>query len=150
MRNYIKVLKTREMKKIFFSMLSLFLAVSMFAQESVDPKVRKSADEMVKMYDLDEQQATTALEIQERRYRNLAEIASLETTDIDLYRHKYKAVQQSTDASLRRILNEEQMLIYNQRQSEIRTQRAAKAKELKAQGLSPKEIDDALIDFEKN
>ena len=138
------------MKKILFSILSLFLAAGIFAQSSVDPKVKKAADEMIEVYNLDEKQAVTALEIQERRFRNLAEIKSLENTDKNLYRHKYKAIQQSTDASLRRILNEEQMAIYNQRKLEDRTLRAAKTAELKEQGLTMEEIEDALIELDKN
>ena len=138
------------MRKIFFSILSLFLAVSVIAQGSVDPKVRKAADRMIKVYNLDEQQAVTALEIQERRFRNLEEISDLKNTDKDLYRHKLKAIQQSTDASLRRILNEEQMAIYNQRKIEIRNKRAAKTAELKAQGMSLEEIEDALLELEEN
>ncbi len=138
------------MRKIFFSILSLFLAVSVIAQGSVDPKVRKAADGMIKVYNLDEQQAVTALEIQERRFRNLEEISDLKNTDKDLYRHKLKAIQQSTDASLRRILNEEQMAIYNQRKIEIRNKRAAKTAELKEQGMTLEEIEDALLELEEN
>lgn len=138
------------MKNIFFSILSLFLVVSVLAQGTVDPKVRKATDEMIKVYNLDEQQAVTALEIQERRYRNLAEIASLKNTDKDLYQHKYKAIQQSTDASLRRMLNEEQMVIYNRRKLDIRNKRAEKTAELKEQGLSMEEIEDALLELEEN
>ncbi len=138
------------MKKIFFSVLSLFFVVSVFAQSSTDPKVRAAADEMIEMYNLDEKQATTALEIQERRFRNLAEIASLETTNKDLYRHKYKAIQQSTDASLRRILHEDQMVIYKKHKMELRVERAAKTEELKAKGLTIEEIEEALLEMEKN
>lgn len=131
-------------------MLSLIFAVSVFAQGSVDPKVEKAANEMIKVYNLDEDQAEVAFEIQERRFRNLAEIESLENTDKDLYRHKYKAIQQSTDASLRRILNEEQMAVYNQIKLDLRNQTAAKTAELKEQGLSMTEIEDALFEMEKN
>ena len=133
------------MRKIFFSIFSLFFVVGVLAQGSTDPKVRKAANEMVETYNLDETQAVTALEIQERKYRNLAEIASLENTDKDLYRHKYKAILQSTDASLRRMLNEEQMAIYNQRAMEIRTKKAERTAELKEQGLSMEEIEDTLL-----
>jgi hypothetical protein len=138
------------MKKIFFSILPLFLAMSVFAQHSVNPNAKIAADKMIKMFNLDEQQAATALEIQERRYKNLAEIAVLENTDKDLYRHKYKAIQQSTDASLRRMLNKDQMVIYNQKKLELRNQRAAKSAELKQQGLSMEEIENALFELEKN
>ncbi len=138
------------MKKIFFSILSLFLAVSVIAQSSVNPNAKKAADEMIKIYDLDEKQSVTALEIQERRYRNLAEIASLESTDKDLYRHKYKAILQSTDASLRRMLNENQIASYNERKMDLRERKAEKTAELKEQGLSMTEIEDALLEMEKN
>ncbi len=138
------------MKKIFFSILSLFLAVSVIAQSTLDPNARKAADEMIEIYDLDEKQSATALEIQERRYRNIAEIASLESTDKDLYRHKYKAILQSTDASLRRMLNEGQMAIYNQRKMDLRERKAAKTAELKEQGLSMTEIENALLEMDKN
>lgn len=136
------------MRKVFFIALSLSLTISVLAQGSTDPRVTKAANEMVRIYNLDEKQAATAVEIQERRFRNLAEIASLESTDKNLYRHKYKAIQQSTDASLRRMLNEEQMAIYNQRAIEIRNKKAEKTAELKEQGLSMEEIEDALLEFE--
>lgn len=136
------------MRKVFFIALSLSLTISVLAQGSTDPRVTKAANEMVRIYNLDEKQAATAVEIQERRFRNLAEIASLENTDKNLYRHKYKAIQQSTDASLRRMLNEEQMAIYNQRAIEIRNKKAEKTAELKEQGLSMEEIEDALLEFE--
>ena len=138
------------MKKIVFSMLSLFLVVGVFAQNITNPKVDKAANEMINTYNLDEDQAEIAFEIQERRFRNLAEIESLENTDKDLYRHKYKAIQKSTDASLRRILNEEQMAIYNQIQLDLRNERAAKTAELKEQGLSQVEIEETLFELEKN
>ena len=138
------------MKKILFVVLSLFVMGGVFAQGTVDTKVRKAADEMIEMYNLDEKQAVTALEIQERRFRNLAEIASLENTNKDLFRHKYKAIQSSTDASLRRMLNEEQMAVYNQRKSELRTKRAAKISELKEQGMTLEEIEYALLKMDEN
>jgi hypothetical protein len=100
---------------------------------------------MVKTYNLDEAQAATAIEIQERRFRNLAEIESLKNTNRDMYRHKFKAIQSSTDASLRRMLNEEQMAIYNQRKQELRKKNADKTAQLKAKGLSVDEIEDALL-----
>ena len=133
------------MKNLVLSILSLMLALGVFAQDSVDPEVQKAADEMVKTYDLDETQAATAIEIQERRFRNLAEIESLKNTNRDMYRHKFKAIQSSTDASLRRILNEEQMSIYNQLKQELRKKNADKTAQLKAQGLSVDEIEDALL-----
>lgn len=138
------------MKNIFFSVLSLFLTVGVFAQGSTNPEIRKATDEMIKVYDLNADQAATALEIQERRFRNLGEIASLEKTDKGLYKHKYKAIQQSTDASLRRMLNESQMEIYNARKMDLRIKRAKKTAELKGQGLSIEEIEDALFELEKN
>ena len=138
------------MKKLFFSILSLFIAVSVIAQSSVDPNARIAADEMINIYDLDDKQSATALEIQERRYRNLAEIAPLESADKDLYRHKYKAILQSTDASLRRMLNESQMVVYNERKMDMREKKAAKTTELKEQGLTMTEIEDALLEMEKN
>ena len=128
----------------------MFLAVGIFAQSAVDSKVRKAADEMIEVYNLDEEQAVVAVEIQDRRFRNLAEIESLATTDKDMYRHKYKAIQQSTDASLRRILNEAQMVVYNERKLEIRNKVATKTAELKEQGMSVTEIEDALLEMEKN
>ena len=123
------------MKKLILSIFSLMLAISVFAQDTVDPKVQKAADEMVKTYNLDETQAATAVEIQERRFRNLAEIESLKNTNRDMYRHKFKAIQSSTDASLRRMLNEEQMAIYNQRKQDLRKKNADKTAQLKAKGL---------------
>ncbi len=132
------------MKKLFLSFFVLFIGLSAFAQEKSVAQV--ATDELVKVYDLDNKQAKEMLTIQERKIRNLEQISGMKDTDVKKYRHKHRAIQQSTDASTRRILNETQMKVYEQRRFEWRKKRAAKIAELKEAKKSLEEIEDALIE----
>ena len=134
------------MKKLFFSIFSLLLVSITFAQNQ---EASKDADKLIKIYNFDDEQSATMLEIQQRKFLNLAEISSLEESNKKMYRHKRKAIYQSTDASLRRMLNDDQMKIYKNNRIEWRKKRADKTAELKAQGKTLEEIEDALLDLEQ-
>ena len=133
------------MKKLIFSIFVLLLVNVSFAQKTA----RAAADELIKIYNLDADQAATMLEIQERKLKNLAEIADLESSNLKMYRHKRKAIYQSTDASIRRMLNESQMEIYKKMQNEKRLKEAAISAKLKSEGKTPEEIENALQEMEQ-
>lgn len=133
------------MKKLFLSTLLLLFAVSIFAQSKTST-AQEATDELVKVYQLDSKQATQMLVIQERKVRNMEQIKDMKATDAKMYRHKYRAINQSTDASIRRMLNDEQMKIYQQRRMEWRNQRAERIATLKESGLTLVEIEDKLLE----
>lgn len=137
------------MKKLFFGIFALLLVNLIATQGFAQQNAAKMAGELAKIYNLDDDQSATMLKIQERKLRNLSEIEHLKGSDEKMYRHKRKAIYQSTDASIRRMLREDQMAIYKQRSNEWRVKKADKTAELKAQGKSLEEIEDALLDMEQ-
>ncbi len=132
------------MKKIFLSFFALALTISVFAQANTEAQT--VTNELIKEYGLDNQQAAQMLVIQERKVRNMAEIESLKNSDTKKYRHKKRSIKQGTDASIRRVLNEEQMKIYQQKRLEWRKERAEKIAALKDSGMTMEEIEDTLLD----
>lgn len=132
------------MKKLLFSIFTLMIAFSATAQ--LNQSAQDATAELTKVYDLNEQQQKDMLVIQERRVRNLGQIKDMKTADVDKYRHKAKAIQQSTDASIRRMLTEEQMKTYQQERMKWRQERSAKISALKGTGLSFQEIEDKLLE----
>jgi len=111
-----------------------------------DQEIRIATEKLTEKYALNADQAKQLYRVLVRKERNLAEIEGLQQTDPPLYRKKVQNVQQSTLANLRRILNtKEQVEIYQKTQSEIRTQRNQKQKELLAKRASKEEIENALL-----
>jgi len=132
------------MKKLLFSIFTLMIAITASAQ--LNQTAQSATDELVEIYNLNEQQTKDMMVIQERRVRNLEQIKGMKDTDIDKYRHKIRAIKQSTDASIRRMLTEKQMEVYQRERTEWRKKRAAKISDLKGTGLTFKEIEDKLLE----
>jgi hypothetical protein len=119
-------------------------SVVIFAQTNSEAQM--ATDQLVKEYELNEQQSEQMLVIQERQIRNLAEIEALKNTDIKKYRHKKRSIQQGTDASIRRLLTKDQMEIYQKNRLEWRKERANRIAELKDSGMTMEEIENTLLD----
>lgn len=132
------------MKKVILSLFALALSIATFAQSNNDAQV--ATDKLVKEYNLDQQQAARMLVIQERKVRNLKEVEGIKKTDEKKYRHKKRSIQQGTDASIRRLLNEEQMKVYQQNRMTWRKERADRIADLKDSGMTMEEIEDKLLD----
>lgn len=132
------------MKKLFLNIFTLLLTFGAFAQSNVT--AQQATDELVKVFDLDTKQAAQMLVIQERKVRNLNQITEIKKTDVKKYRHKFRAIQQSTDASIRRMLTDTQMVTYKKRRLEWRENRAAKIADFKKTGMSFQEIEDKLLE----
>ncbi len=132
------------MKKFLLSVFSLLVTIGAFAQD--DATARTATDELVEIYSLDSDQAEQMLVIQQRKVRNLTQIETMKNSDIKKYRHKVRAIQQSTDASTRRMLNKEQMVTYQQKRLEWRKDRTNRIAELKESGMTMEQIEDKLLD----
>ncbi|MBK8703926.1 MAG: hypothetical protein IPN33_10070 [Saprospiraceae bacterium] len=119
------------------------------AQTTIDPTaVQQATDEMVALYQLTPEQTTKMYTIQERRFRNLAEIEYLKTQDYDLYLAKRRSVRNGTDGSIQRILTPEQKTIYNAQIAERRKRDSDKIREMRENGASKEEIQKALLELE--
>jgi len=137
------------MRKIVFSFFFIFLAAGIFAQaETKENPAKKATQESVELFKLDSQQAAKMQAIQERKFTNLAEIEKLKATDGELYLKKLNALQYGIDMSTKRMLNENQGAIYQQRQLERRQKKAELYKQLINTGASSQEVNIQLVEAE--
>jgi hypothetical protein len=134
------------MKQLILSLSLILLAVGISAQSQTNEKTAQEATEaMTSLYSLDETQVEQMMVIQQRRFRNLAEIESLKNTDEKLYRIKMRSIRKGTEASIKRILKPEQMPTFNAQVAERRKKESELVKEMKLKGASKEEIQTALL-----
>ncbi|MEI6412008.1 MAG: hypothetical protein WCR52_21635 [Bacteroidota bacterium] len=141
------------MKLYIVLLLSLFAGMFTANAQSPAPAsvstdiARSSTDQLVAKYKLNADQAKQMYQIQVRKQKNMAEIAVLKGSNNALYREKVQHVQSGTLSSIRRILKtKEQVELYAKTQREVRSNRAAKRKELTVKKSSKEEIEDALLE----
>lgn len=133
------------MKNIILSLAFLFFAGVLLAQTQTESPAQKATEKLAQLYNLDASQQVEMLKIQERKYRNLAEIEPLKTTDAQLYSKKVRALQYATNKSFERVLRKDQMPLHNQEQTALREKKALTYKELKTAGASQQEIDNKML-----
>lgn len=127
----------------------LFSAAGLYAQtDRTNTAAQETATVLTAKYQLDAQQQTEVLTLQERKFRNLGEIEGLQQTDPLTYSKKIRAMQYANDMAMRGLLNEQQMKIFHAQQLELRQQRAEVYKEMKAAGKQPAEIESKIIEIE--
>lgn len=136
------------MKKIFLTFFVALIVIGTYAQTIDRSAVQQATNELTALYQLDDEQQTKMLTIQERHFKNMAQIESLRDTDQKLYVQKKKAVRMGTDASTKRLLTEAQMPIFNEQQVERRKKESALIKQMKANGASKEEIQLAILEME--
>ena len=150
---------TTTMKQLFALALFLLTALALPAQKveakppaantsANDAAAREATDKLVAKYTLNADQSKTAYTIQQRKLRNLGEIASLQSTNRSLYLSKLESIQKGTLASIRRMLRtKEQVELYNKTQADVRNQRAMKRKELASQRPAKDDLQAALLEI---
>lgn len=135
------------MKNLIFCAVLLFSAFGAMAQTSqgqaaADRTPAQAATEkMTQLYGLDQKQQAEMLKIQERKYRNLAEVEALKASDPGLYVRKIQSIQYGNNTSFERILNKEQIKTLRQQQLDLRNKKAATFKEMKTAGALQPQID---------
>lgn len=132
-------------------------ALGAFAQQSagvtapsgeLEQSAQKATNALAEKYTLTEAQRAKMYTVQLRKLKNEAQIASLKTSDPAKYQLKKDALQKGTLGSIQRLLStKEQMELFKRTQSDVRTQKSAKRKELMMQSASPTEIKAALTDI---
>ncbi len=136
-------------------LLSLCMAQILSAQSGapepkksaqIDPAIRTATEALVAKYSLNAKQAKQVYQIQQRKNRNMAEIAALQTSDLALYQAKLLNVQKGTWTSIRQVLNTKtQVEIYRKTQAELRGLRNAKRQELTAQKAAREVVESAVL-----
>ena len=136
------------MKNTILSIAFLLFAIVAFGQTERTP-AQEMTDQLVEKYKLDDTQQTEMLTIQERKYRNFSEIEKLRKTDPLKFIEKIRALKLGTDASVQRMLTEEQLVIFRKEKIEFRKQKSAVYSELKSKGASQLQIDHKISELEE-
>ncbi len=118
------------------------------APAAKNPEAVAATEALTKKYTLTADQAKQMYQIQVRKQRNQAEVAALQTTNPALYQAKRESLQKGTLGSIKRLMHtKEQAQLYQKTQIEVRTQKAAKRKEMLLQKASKEAIEAALLDI---
>ena len=131
------------MKNIFLLFLAILFTANLSAQNDV-AKVQKAQA----TYSLDEEQTIEYKKIVARYTKNLTDIKALEATDPDLFQQKMMSLIQGNETSVKRLLNAEQLKVYQLEKLEKRKARAAFVSKLKDQGKTKEEMRKALIEWQ--
>ncbi len=134
------------MKKSILGLSLIFATSFLFAQNVAEKSPAQLAtDKLVQTFSLDSHQASEMLKIQERQVRNWSEIEPLKTSNPPLFAQKIKSMQYANEQSFRRLLNDEQEKILNQKLSELRSKKAALYKQLKGANAPQHEIEAKML-----
>ena len=136
------------MKNAILSFAFLLFAVLVFGQTETTP-AQQMAEKLTEKYNLTEQQQADMVTIQERKFRNFAEIEGLRKIDPTKYIEKMRALKIGIDGSIERLLNEEQMVVFRQEKAAFRKQKSIVYSELKANGASQMQIDYKISELEE-
>ncbi|MEZ4955926.1 MAG: hypothetical protein R2825_20375 [Saprospiraceae bacterium] len=136
------------MKNTILSFAFLLLAAVVFGQSN-QPSAQEMTDKLTAKYNLTTQQQAEMLTIQERKLRNFSEIEGLKKTDPTKHIEKMRALKLGIDASIERLLNEEQLVVFHQEKAEFRKQKSTVYSELKSSGASQMQIDYKICELEE-
>ncbi len=129
------------MKKNWLFVLLLALCTPAFAQqEAPEELARRATETLSAAWKLRPEQVPAVQAIQERKFRNLAETAALQTEDPELWLAKLRVVQQSELVSLEKVLDETQMAQLRAEQLRLRKERAKLYRQLLDSAAAPEEI----------
>ena len=136
------------MKKFVFSLLVICLSASASFGQKNNDLASSMTEKMTTLYNLSTEQIPEMQKIQERKYRNLSEIEVFKNTDEEKYILKLRAVGTGHDASVRRMLNEEQREIFDQKRVENRQMVAVEYKKMREGKVSKEAMNDKIIELE--
>ena len=135
--------------RLFFLFFALLATQTLFSQimtPADDAAIRKVTEQLTEKNNLSADQAKQVYQIQQRKNRNLTEIAVLQQSNQAQYQAKVRNIQEGTLANIRRVLNsKEQVDVFQQTQAEVRGLRSAKRKEMTAQGASKEAVEAAVL-----
>lgn len=135
--------------RLFFLFFALLATQTLFSQimtPADDAAMRNTVGQLTEKYHLNADQAKQVYQIQQRKNRNLAEIASLQQSNQSLYQAKIRSIQEGSLANIRRVLNsKEQVDVFQKTQAEVRNLRSSRRKEMTAQGASKEAVEAAVL-----
>lgn len=139
------------MRNLFVCLLMIYGLNLVVAQSVTIDKaaVEQATQEYAVIFGLHEGQLQQMYQIQETRFRNLAEIEVLKTTNETLYRQKLVNIRNGMEGSIERMLTPEQRPVLQQIKADRRRAQAAKVKALEESGASKEAIQQAILEMEE-
>ena len=139
------------MKKLIFCFFLFAATLQVNAQTAKGASF--AIDQTVQLtekYQLSAEQVEQMQVIQQRKIKNFADIQSLMESDPEKYQAKMKSIHFGTNNSIRKMLNRDQLKIYQQMEIDKRKKKADRISKMKESGASMDEIKKAMIqqDFE--
>ncbi len=135
------------MKKLILCFFWLAFVGVALAQDR-EALAQQATEEQAGLFQLSSQQVEEMYEIQERRFRNLESIEPLRSQDMPLYLQKKNSIREMTQASIQRMLNEQQLLVFRNQTVERRKRESALIQRMKEEGAGREEIQYAIWDME--
>lgn len=141
-----KLLPTKEslMKHFLFLVITLF-SIQLLSAQTQAERIEAETAKLRQHYQLDETQTTEMRRIQQRRFNNIEEIASLQQSDFSLWVQKRRAIQTNTDGSIRRMLQPDQLPLFDQQMRQRRIEDSNFIKEMQQQGKTKEQIELLLL-----
>jgi hypothetical protein len=131
------------MKYLLISLLFCLPAFSLAGQNmpfQAEDRAREAADYLADRYSLDDEQSNRMYKVQLRKYKQLNKLSLIREQDPDFYIEKLESVYTGTDGSIRLMLKEDQMRLYEKDLLELRKKRAEMTQKLKEQGKTGWEV----------
>ncbi len=132
------------MKHFLLLVITLF-SIQLLSAQTQTERVEAETAKLRQLYQLDESQATEMRRIQQRRFNNIEEIASLQQSDFSLWVQKRRAIQTNTEGSVRRMLRPEQLTVFDQQMRQRRIEDSNFIKEMQQQGRTKEQIELLLL-----
>lgn len=132
------------MKHFLFVVIALFSTQMLTAQAQAE-RIEEETTKLRQRYQLDEAQVVEMRRIQQRRFSNIEEIASLQQSDYDLWIQKRRAIRTNTEGSIRRMLHPEQLPVFDQYMTQRRIEDSNFIKEMQQQGKTKEQIELLLL-----
>jgi len=134
------------MKNIYLVALLLIFSVSLNAQSN--NKAKQITQQWAQRYQLDVDQTQKLMVIQERKIKNLREIRTLKNSNPELYSKKKTYIAKSTLASFKKLLNADQISIYESDLKKYQERQSKEVAKMKEAGIKSSEIKLAIADVE--
>lgn len=136
----------QQMQKIIVLIFGMFfIAQSTFAQQA--EVVEKEVAEWTQTYQLDQSQQKIVEDLVEMKYFNFEELVTLKSSDMDLYNKKRANIERQTSMGVKSILNEEQLVVYQQKLEQKRVALRQNIDQLKASGAEKEEVAKAIAEL---
>lgn len=126
----------------------LLMSTAVFAQKNKQTKaVKKATKQLTELYALDENQQEKMKKIQATRVENLAAIQHLSTQNVSLYRQKLESIRMGAEMSIKMMLTDPQLKIFQDQQIALRKKRVAKIEQWKKEGKDINEINEMVLEI---